>query len=183
MSASPAPISCVILWSRGSSKPMNRPARSRRAAKDRQSRVMDIAVEVDAEAWGPAGNTVELIRSAVEATLQSAPAGRGGAVFVILIDDEEAALLNLQHRGKSGPTNVLSFPAPALPGLPPGELPPLGDIVLAAGVVRREAAEQGISLDRHLCHLVVHGTLHLLGHDHETEQKAEEMEALETKVL
>jgi probable rRNA maturation factor len=144
---------------------------------------MDIAVEVDSEAWGPAGTTVELIRSAVEATLQSAPAGRSGTVFVILVDDEEAAALNLQHLGKSGPTNVLSFPAPELPGLPPGEPPPLGDIVLAAGVVRREAAERGISLDRHLRHLVIHGTLHLLGHDHETEEKAEEMEGLEAKLL
>ena len=144
---------------------------------------MDIAVEVDSEAWGPACTTIDLIRSAVEATLDAASTRRDGAVFVILTDDAEAAALNLQHRGKTGPTNVLSFPAPGLPGLPPGELPPLGDIVLAAGVVRREAAEQGISLDRHLRHLVVHGTLHLLGHDHDTEQKAQEMEELEAKVL
>jgi probable rRNA maturation factor len=144
---------------------------------------MDIAVEVDSEAWGPAGTAVEIIRSAVEATLETAPARRDGAVTVVLTDDDEAAALNLQHRGKAGATNVLSFPAPKLPGLPPGEPPPLGDIVLAAGVVRREAAEQGISLDQHLRHLVVHGTLHLLGHDHDTEEKAEKMAALEAMLL
>jgi probable rRNA maturation factor len=144
---------------------------------------MDIAVEVDSGAWGPAGTAVEIIRSAVEAALATAPACRDGAVTVLLTGDEEAAALNLQHRGKAGATNVLSFPAPRLPGLPADEPPPLGDIVLAAGVVRREAAEQGISLDQHLRHLVVHGTLHLLGHDHDTEEKAEEMAALEAMVL
>jgi probable rRNA maturation factor len=144
---------------------------------------MDIAVEVDWEAWGPANAVVEVIRSAVEATLVTAPARCDGAVSVILTGDDEAAALNLQHRGKAGATNVLSFPAPELPGLPPGEAPPLGDIVLAAGVLRREAAEQGISPHQHLRHLVVHGTLHLLGHDHDTEEKAEEMAALEAMVL
>src|SRR5262245_3332771 len=183
MSASPAPTLCGILWSPGSSRPMNRSARSRRAAKGRQSPSMDIAVEVDAEAWEPASAAVEVIRSAVEATLVTVPARCDGAVSVVLTGDDEAAALNLQHSGKAGATNVLSFPAPALPGLPPSEPPPLGDIVLAAGVLRREATEQGIPLDQHLRRLVVHGTLHLLGHDHETEKKAEEMAALEASVL
>jgi probable rRNA maturation factor len=144
---------------------------------------MDIAVEVDSDAWGPASAAVEVIRSAVAATLETAPTRRDGAVTVVLTGDDEAAVLNLQHRGKAGATNVLSFPAPKLPGLPPDEPPPLGDIVLAAGVIRREAAEQGISPDQHLRHLVVHGTLHLLGHAHDTEEKAEQMAALETRVL
>jgi len=144
---------------------------------------MDIAVEVDPEAWGPAGTVVEVIRSAVVATLEMAPGRRDGAITIVLTGDDEAAVLNQKHRGKSGATNVLSFPAPQLRGLPLGEPQPLGDIILAAGVIRREAAEQGISLDLHLRHLVVHGTLHLLGHDHDTDEKAEEMAALEAKVL
>jgi probable rRNA maturation factor len=144
---------------------------------------MDIAVEVDQEAWGPAGTVVEVIRSAVEATLETAPGRRNRAVTIVLTGDDEAAALNHKHRGKAGATNVLSFPAPELRGLPPGEPQPLGDIVLAAGVVRREAAEQGIPLDLHLRHLVVHGTLHLLGHDHDTDENAEEMAAVEALVL
>jgi probable rRNA maturation factor len=144
---------------------------------------MDIAVEVDSDAWGPGSAAIEVIRSAVEATLLTAPGRRDGAISVVLTSDDEAAALNLQHRGKAGATNVLSFPAPELPGLPPGEPPPLGDIVLAAGILRREATEQGVPPDQHLRHLVVHGTLHLLGHDHDTEEKAEEMAALEAMVL
>jgi probable rRNA maturation factor len=144
---------------------------------------MDIAVEVEPGAWGPVGTAVEVIRSAVEAALETAPIRRNIAVTVVLTGDDEAAELNLLHRGKPGPTNVLSFPARDIPGLPPDEPQPLGDIVLAAGVIRREAGEQDIPVDQHLRHLVVHGTLHLLGHDHETEEKAEEMAAVEAVVL
>jgi probable rRNA maturation factor len=144
---------------------------------------MDIAVEVEPGAWSPAGSVVEVIRTAVAAALETAPARRNLAVSVVLTGDAEAAEINLQHRGKPGPTNVLSFPARDIPGLPPDEPQPLGDIVLAAGVIRREASEQGIPVEHHLRHLVVHGTLHLLGHDHETEEKAEEMAAVEAAVL
>jgi len=92
---------------------------------------------------------------------------------VLLTDDETMADLNQRFRGKAGPTNVLSFPAPANPQ---GHL---GDIALAYGVCAREAAEQGKTLEDHLTHLCVHGVLHLLGYDHETDGEAEAMEALE----
>ena len=98
-------------------------------------------------------------------------------------DDAEVAELNGRYRGKPKPTNVLAFPTP--PGFPaiPGEPRPLGDIVLAAQTVVLEAAEQRKSLEAHTAHLILHGALHLAGHDHETEAQAEKMERLETAIL
>ena len=99
-----------------------------------------------------------------------------------LVDAEEGQELNAEYRGKDSATNVLSF------ALNEGEeavagLPLMGDIVLAAEVVAREAAEQGKDLHAHYAHLTVHGMLHLQGHDHETDTEAEAMEALETVIL
>jgi len=103
--------------------------------------------------------------------------------------DEEVHALNREWRGKDKPTNVLSFPMvePELVGqllaAPQGELL-LGDIVLARGVCAREAEEKGISVEDHAAHLVVHGTLHLLGYDHEQDEgEAEHMEAVERRAL
>lgn len=101
---------------------------------------------------------------------------------VALSDDATVRDLNARYRGKDKPTNVLSFSAPdgiAAQGVPIA----LGDIVLAQETVEREAAEQGIPLAHHLQHLVVHGLLHLLGFDHETEPEAEEMEGIEIEIL
>ena len=95
----------------------------------------------------------------------------------MLTDDETLADLNARFLGKTGPTNVLSFPAPANPE---GHL---GDIALAYGVCAREAAAQGKTLAQHLSHLTVHGVLHLLGYDHLSDGEAEAMEALERTVL
>ncbi|MDX1569492.1 MAG: rRNA maturation RNase YbeY [Xanthomonadales bacterium] len=94
----------------------------------------------------------------------------------------EAAMteLNGTFRGKARPTNVLSFPAEPLPG---GEFPILGDLALCAPVLAREATEQGKPLDHHWAHLLTHGVLHLLGHDHQDETEAERMEALEIERL
>jgi probable rRNA maturation factor len=98
-------------------------------------------------------------------------------VAVLLTSDDAVAELNQRFRGKAGPTNVLSFPASANPENH------LGDVALAHGVCAREAAEQGKTLEQHLAHLVVHGVLHLLGYDHETDHEAEAMEALERSIL
>lgn len=98
-----------------------------------------------------------------------------GAVSVLLTDDRELRRLNGQHRGIDKPTNVLSFP---------GELPGhLGDIALALGVVRREAAAAGRRPAAHLAHLVAHGTLHLLGHDHLSAGEARRMERAEARAM
>jgi probable rRNA maturation factor len=97
---------------------------------------------------------------------------------VALSSDANVEVLNGQFRGKSKPTNVLSFPAGE--GAPDGFI---GDVILASETVRREADEQGVPLDHHVQHLVVHGILHLLGYDHITADEAEQMETLEISIL
>lgn len=104
-------------------------------------------------------------------------------VSVRIVDASEIHALNREYRGKDKPTNVLSFPAGEVAGLPPDVPRLLGDIVICAEVVRTEAAEQGKDVANHWAHMLVHGTLHLLGHDHETDAEAVEMEALEARVL
>lgn len=109
-------------------------------------------------------------------------------VTVRLTDDEEVRQLNAQYRGKDKATNVLSFPMvqpdllEVLANTDDGEAI-LGDIVLARGVCVREAAEKDVSVVDHATHLIVHGTFHLLGYDHQGEAEAEAMEALETRAL
>ena len=97
-----------------------------------------------------------------------------------IVDEAEIERLNSTYRNKTGVTNVLSFPFDA-----PAEvdIPLLGDIVICAPVVRREAREQEKSMHAHWAHMVVHGTLHLLGFDHERKREAQEMEAMETRIL
>jgi len=97
-----------------------------------------------------------------------------------VVDEAESQSLNRDYRGKDYPTNVLSFPADV-----PAELniPLLGDLVICAPVVAREACEQGKPLAAHWAHLCIHGALHLLGYDHQTDEEAEVMEAIETKLI
>ncbi|MBL4782151.1 MAG: rRNA maturation RNase YbeY [Porticoccaceae bacterium] len=101
-------------------------------------------------------------------------------ISVRIVNTTESAELNLRYRGKEGATNVLSFPA-EIPDFVESSL--LGDIVICAAVVRREATEQHKALEAHWAHMLVHGTLHLLGHDHLEESEAEAMEALETATI
>jgi probable rRNA maturation factor len=97
-----------------------------------------------------------------------------------IVDREEMRALNHSYRDRDRPTNVLSFPADLPPGLP---FRHLGDVVVCAGVVAEEARQQQKTEDAHWAHMLVHGTLHLLGHDHENDRDAEDMEALETLAL
>jgi probable rRNA maturation factor len=101
-------------------------------------------------------------------------------VSLYIVDEEESQELNTQYRGKEKPTNVLSFPADI-----PEEvgIPLLGDLVICAPVVEREAREQQKSLDAHWAHMLVHGSLHLLGYDHIDDEDAEQMENLETVII
>jgi len=101
-------------------------------------------------------------------------------VVVRIVDEEESADLNQTYRGKPGPTNVLSFPFEA-PAQVDTDL--LGDLVICAPVIEREALEQGKTLESHWAHMAVHGTLHLLGFDHLSDAQAAEMELLEKDVL
>lgn len=101
-------------------------------------------------------------------------------VTIRIVDEPESQQLNLQYRGKDKATNVLSFPFQCPPGI---ELPLLGDLVICAGVVHAEAAEQNKPLAAHWAHMVVHGCLHLLGFDHINDADAEQMEAEEIQIL
>jgi probable rRNA maturation factor len=106
---------------------------------------------------------------------------RDDAEFSIrIVDAEEAQTLNRDYRDRDYATNVLSFPAELPPGVP---IPLIGDLVLCAPVIAREAAEQGKPLAHHYAHMVVHGVLHLLGFDHQQDAEAERMEATEREIL
>jgi probable rRNA maturation factor len=107
---------------------------------------------------------------------------RNGELTVRIVGAQESAVLNGKYRDKRGPTNVLAFPSDA-PKLPGAELLPLGDIVICAEIVAREAAEQGKALEAHWAHVVIHGALHLMGYDHETDAEAERMEQRERELL
>ncbi|MBN8551560.1 MAG: rRNA maturation RNase YbeY [Caulobacterales bacterium] len=131
-----------------------------------------IEVEIDDEAWTVVDDLEDRVHQAATIALEKA-----GAVTVSLTDDDAVADLNQRFRGKTGPTNVLSFPAPET------AQPFLGDVILAFGVCEREAVAQGKSLSDHLQHLVVHGVLHLQGFDHLDDIEAREMEDRERMIL
>ncbi|MEC6825150.1 rRNA maturation RNase YbeY [Photobacterium piscicola] len=101
-------------------------------------------------------------------------------VTIRLVDEQESHALNLEYRGKDRPTNVLSFPFEAPPEI---EMDLLGDLIICRQVVEAEALEQPKPLKAHWAHMVVHGSLHLLGYDHIEDDEAEEMEALETEIM
>lgn len=109
--------------------------------------------------------------------LQNQP---GHELTIRLVDESESQDLNQQYRGKDYPTNVLSFPADLPPEL---NIPLLGDLVICAQVVAREANEQHKSLQAHWAHMVIHGCLHLIGYDHMDDTEAEQMESLERQLL
>ena len=107
----------------------------------------------------------------------------GTELSVRLVDKGEIRTLNRDYRGQDKATNVLSFTAASIEGLPADAARPLGDIVVCAAVVADEAGAQGKAVDAHWAHMLVHGVLHLLGFDHETPAEAEGMEALETQIM
>lgn len=145
---------------------------------------MTISVEVEDEAWAILPGLEALAESAVKAALAACRVTEAGIdVFVLFTDDTAIAAMNAEWRGMAKSTNVLSFPAPDDMPLPDGEPKLLGDIVLASGVIAAEAHDQGKTLHDHCAHLIVHGCLHLLDHDHEDEAEAAVMEQLEIEIL
>lgn len=132
-----------------------------------------IDITVQSEDWS---DCTDLVSHAVVAAQSAYSEHREGELSVVLSDDAQIRALNRDFRNKDKPTNVLSFPVP-----PP--TPMLGDIVLARETIAREAAEKGVSFDAHLTHLLIHGWLHLQGFDHETDDDASDMEALEITAL
>lgn len=142
---------------------------------------MNVDVQVASEAADiPAAAE---IRDRVTRAVRAIDPDRDVEVSVRIVDETEMRNLNRDYRGKDRPTNVLAFPAGDAGFVPPGETPLLGDIVVCAGVVAREAAEQGKLPGNHWSHMLVHGTLHLLGHDHADDDEARAMEALERRIL
>jgi probable rRNA maturation factor len=139
---------------------------------------MKLDIRIDEPAWKSVPGLRKLTRAAVKASLDSDSV----SLSVLFTDDAAMRALNARWRGQDKPTNVLSFPAAPAPQAP-GEPRELGDIVLAHGVVAAEAQAQGKPFRHHAAHLLVHGALHLLGYDHETDHEAEAMEARETAIL
>lgn len=143
---------------------------------------LDIDLAVEAGAWPSEAELLALVERAVGAAFSELDLVGTSELSVMFTDDAAIRALNAEWRGKDKPTNVLSFPA--FPPAKGGPLPPmLGDIVLAAETVAREAQEENKPLENHMTHLVIHGLLHLLGYDHETDDEAEEMEAVERAAL
>lgn len=147
---------------------------------------IEIIVSTTSPAWRTDLPEVELlVERAARAALDHAAAdgSRSAELSLCLSDDAEVQALNRQFRGHDRPTNVLSFPGDS--DLSDPDAPPalLGDVVLAHGVVFKEAREQGKSTADHVCHLTVHGVLHILGYDHESDDEAEVMEAAEIEIL
>jgi len=138
---------------------------------------MSIEVEVQRIAATGPGDTD--IQRWISAALQ-AEQRDDAELTVRIVDEDESAELNAQYRHKSGPTNVLSFPFECPPEV---ELDLLGDLVICAPVVQREAREQGKQEIAHWAHMVVHGTLHLLGYDHLQQDEAETMESREISIM
>lgn len=141
-----------------------------------------VEVVIEDEGWSRRlADAPARIETWVRAALSAASGEPSGPisveVVVLLTSDGAMQALNRDLRGRDRPTNVLSFPAPE------SAAPHLGDIALGLGTCEREALEQGKSFEAHVAHLVVHGTLHLLGHDHQNDAEAEAMEALERTIL
>lgn len=142
-------------------------------------------VLVTAECWQAEPEAEAVIHRAIEAAAEIADADTGDAeLAVMLTDDRGIRTLNGNWRGIDKPTNVLSFPALQPVGDVSDDMPRmLGDIAIAYETTRREADEEDKPFDHHLSHLAVHGFLHLVGYDHEKDDDAEAMEALEREIL
>jgi probable rRNA maturation factor len=154
--------------------------------------MLEIALDADEE-WDSRSSWDELVRDAIEAAVaesafpQLATSERPVEISVLLTDDDQVRRLNAQWRDKDSLTNVLSFPM-----VDPGDLRQaiiagpellLGDIILARGTCESEAANKGVSVENHASHLLVHGTLHLLGYDHHDDAAATDMEKREIRAL
>ncbi|MGB5511471.1 MAG: rRNA maturation RNase YbeY [Woeseiaceae bacterium] len=142
--------------------------------------VIDVEIVSDDETVPSIDEITDWVRRALEAVPEPP---QDAELAVRVVDAQEMQSLNREHRQKDVPTNVLSFPIGEIQGLPAAAGNFLGDIVVCASVVRREAAEQGKHLNDHWAHMLVHGTLHLLGYDHQVDSEAATMEALEQQVL
>jgi probable rRNA maturation factor len=154
--------------------------------------MLEIAVEADEE-WDSSRPWSDLVRSAAHAAIaesafpQLAAFERPVEISVLLTGNDRVRDLNAEYRGKHQPTNVLSFPMTDPEDLRDANVAGpellLGDIIIARGVCETEAGNKGVTLEQHATHLLVHGTLHLLGYDHHDDEEAADMEAREVRAL
>ncbi len=152
-------------------------------ALSKPTRKMTAQVDVQFAVDDPALPTVDDIAFWVDQAMLAAERSSGAEVSVRVVDAVEMRQLNSEFREQDKSTNVLSFPAGQIEGLPADAEQPLGDIVICSAVVSDEASQQGKSLSDHWAHMIVHGTLHLLGFDHVEDSDAAEMEGLEARIL
>lgn len=139
-----------------------------------------MTLRIDVQVGGTRSGLPEVAKLRHWARAALAGRRRDAEVSIRIVDAAESQALNRRYRSKDRPTNVLAFPAELPPEL---ELPLLGDLVICREVVEAEATAQRKPLDAHWAHMVVHGTLHLVGYDHETAGEAAAMEALEAEIL
>lgn len=153
-----------------------------RAPEGRGPVHIDIAVLDDR--WQGVPDLYRLAEDAALNAIAHGGVGSGPAeLSLVFSTDERVRELNADYRGKSTATNVLSFPADQPGEQSPGQDRLLGDVVVAFETISEEAEAQGKTFENHLCHLIVHGILHLLGYDHEVDSSADKMEALEIAAL
>ncbi|MFZ0623284.1 MAG: rRNA maturation RNase YbeY [Pseudolabrys sp.] len=139
-----------------------------------------IDIQTQSPLWEAQPLAAQTVRKAITAAA-SALSTAGGELSIVLTDDSAIRLLNRDWRGIDQPTNVLSFPASGNKTSEDARL--LGDIVIAYETLERECDNEGRIFLHHLAHLAVHGFLHLIGYDHQTDPQAEEMEGLESKIM
>jgi probable rRNA maturation factor len=175
-----------MTWMETAAGMRERAAAAKDSATMTRSALPATEVLVVADCWRAEADAEAIIHRAVEAAAEIVNAETGDAELAIMLtDDVGIRTLNANWRGIDKPTNVLSFPAlqptgPSLPGDPPRML---GDVAIAYETVRREADDERKAFDHHLSHLAIHGFLHLIGYDHETDEEAGKMESLERKIL
>lgn len=153
------------------------------SASSKLTRKMTARIDVQVAIQDPSVPASSDLALWVRRAIDAAGGQRAGDVSVRVVDATEMRRLNGEFREQDKTTNVLSFPAGDIAGLPMDAASPLGDIVICAAVVNEEAQQQGKTPDDHWAHMMVHGTLHLLGFDHENDEDAEAMEDLEIQVL
>lgn len=151
-----------------------------RPAPERRTSPPQIDIQRESPLWEAQPMAAQIVNDAIAAAA-SELSTVGGEVSIVLTDDSVIARLNRDWRGIDKPTNVLSFPASDHTGHEGTRL--LGDIVIAYQTLERECEDENRVFLHHLAHLTIHGFLHLSGYDHQTDTQAEEMEALESKIM
>ena len=156
------------------------PVGARKSPRSRSATKLTVDVVVNSALWQSAPEADEVVRAAIAEAAAAVPTS-AGEVAVVLTDDPAIQTLNREWRKKDAATNVLSFPMPAMQAGDAVTL--LGDIVIAYETTAREAEAERKPFRDHLAHLAVHGFLHLVGYDHETDREADAMESLEAQIL